>query len=231
MQWVFLHAFPLDRRMWRAEIDRLGPAAYAPDLYAFGETMDAWAAGVLAHAANGPLVVVGCSMGGSCALEVVRQAPERVAAVVLVGASARHRPDPIDRDHYLDATRVGGAEGVWSALAPRLFGADTHPEIIERAATIARQQHAENLMRAIRVFHSRRDAMDVVASWDGPLIVVSGDADTFVPPAKSHATVANSVRGIARIIPSCGHYVNLEQPVAFARILSDVARRVGREIS
>jgi pimeloyl-ACP methyl ester carboxylesterase len=101
---------------------------------------------------------------------------------------------------------------------------------LERAAAIAREQDPDDLMRAIRVFHSRPDAMDVVASFDKPLMIVSGEADRFVPPAKSHATVANSRQGTARIVPSCGHYVNLERPAEFARILSEVAAAVGFDL-
>ena len=60
----------------------------APRLYGLGKTMDDWAEAVL-EANPGPLVVVGASMGGYCALAAARLAPERIAGLVLAGS----RPD------------------------------------------------------------------------------------------------------------------------------------------
>lgn len=63
-----------------------------PNLYGLGESLEAWAGGVLDLVSTGPLILVGSSVGGSCALEVARLAPDRVAAVALIGAKAGHRP-------------------------------------------------------------------------------------------------------------------------------------------
>jgi pimeloyl-ACP methyl ester carboxylesterase len=77
---VYLHAFPLDERMWED--------GAAPRLYGLGRTMDEWALAVL-EAYAGPLILVGASMGGYCAVAAARLAPERVAGLVLAGS----RPD------------------------------------------------------------------------------------------------------------------------------------------
>src|SRR4029078_13103334 len=75
---VYLHAFPLDERMWPAE-------AAAPRLYGLGRTMDDWADGVL-EAYPGRLVLVGASMGGYAAMAAARRAPERLAGLLLAGS-------------------------------------------------------------------------------------------------------------------------------------------------
>lgn len=64
---VFLHAFPLDSRMWSSRLGAFPAPTSAPTLYPFGDSMDAWAGRVLKTVDDEPLVVVGCSMGGSCA--------------------------------------------------------------------------------------------------------------------------------------------------------------------
>jgi hypothetical protein len=53
-------------------------------------------------------VVVGNSVGGSCALEVARAAPDQVEAVVLVGAKAGVRPDPALRAEAVGTLADGG---------------------------------------------------------------------------------------------------------------------------
>src|SRR5258707_11475026 len=45
----------------------------------FGDSIEAWAAAALRLTKGDRLVVVGCSVGGSCALELAVAAPDRVA--------------------------------------------------------------------------------------------------------------------------------------------------------
>jgi pimeloyl-ACP methyl ester carboxylesterase len=93
LELLFLHALPLDGTMWAAQRHLLPDSTYTLTLYSFGDSVEAWAAGALSLVQGDRLVVVGCSIGGSCALELAAIAPDRVAAIVLIGTKARHRPD------------------------------------------------------------------------------------------------------------------------------------------
>src|SRR2546430_15709425 len=81
---LLLHALPLDERMWEPQRTAFGDVV-APRLYGRGASMEEWARSILGEV-EGELVAVGASMGGYCALELVRQAPERVRGLVLAGA-------------------------------------------------------------------------------------------------------------------------------------------------
>jgi pimeloyl-ACP methyl ester carboxylesterase len=200
---VFLHAFPLDGRMWQDQT-ALWPDAYAPTLYGFGETMTTWASRVLASAPRGPLTLVGCSMGGSCALEVTRLAPERVRALVLVGAKAGVRHEPHARQRYVAALRARGVDAMWDEIAP--VGA--------RAKAIAREQPLDDLIRGVNAFHTRPDATSVVERFAGTVQVVVGAADHIgrkIPCGEYH------------VVPDAGHYVNLDQPEWFNALLTSLA--------
>ena len=89
MTLVLLHPLPLDGSVWDDEMRALSPRTLAPTLYDLGDTISEWAEAVLDLAGPGPLVLVGNSVGGSCAVEVAHLAPERVRAVVLGGADRR----------------------------------------------------------------------------------------------------------------------------------------------
>ena len=67
MRLAFLHAFPLDQRMWAEQLGIVPGRCDAPNLYAFGESLDSWAAGVLDSVGTSPIIAIGASMGGSCA--------------------------------------------------------------------------------------------------------------------------------------------------------------------
>ncbi|MCS7007052.1 MAG: alpha/beta hydrolase, partial [Gaiellaceae bacterium] len=90
MNVLLLHAWPLDERMWEPQLPALREAGFealAPRLYGRGPSIEGWAAQLLAET-EGPLVVVGASVGGYTALALARRAPERVVGLALVGSRA-----------------------------------------------------------------------------------------------------------------------------------------------
>jgi hypothetical protein len=72
---LFLHALPLDGSMWDNQRSNLSNVSYAPDLYVLGDTVGDWAREALISVRGNRLIVVGCSVGGSCALEVQGSRP------------------------------------------------------------------------------------------------------------------------------------------------------------
>jgi pimeloyl-ACP methyl ester carboxylesterase len=53
-----------------------------------GVSVPEWSEAVLDPVGPDPLVVVGASVGGFCALDLARRAPEQVRAILLVGSKA-----------------------------------------------------------------------------------------------------------------------------------------------
>jgi len=105
---LLIHAGVSDRRSWDSVVGALTPRhrCVAFDQRRFGETLyepeNGWspvadALAVMDAAAMGRAVVIGCSMGGSRALDLVLAAPDRVAGLVLIGTGVRGAP-PFDLD-------------------------------------------------------------------------------------------------------------------------------------
>jgi pimeloyl-ACP methyl ester carboxylesterase len=212
---LLLHAFPLHERMWDGQRAALADhQVIAPRLYGRGRTMDAWADSV-AGEFDGEAAVVGASMGGYCALALARRAPERVRALLLVGA----RPDSdsderrAGRADTIDLIRREGPEGLWRAMVPKILseGADADPSLLHR--------NPAELIGAVEAIRDRFDSMDVARSFAGPLEFVVGETDPFV----SASEVAEfDVREIAGV----GHLVNLERPDEFNELLREFLGRV-----
>jgi pimeloyl-ACP methyl ester carboxylesterase len=206
-----LHAFPLDERMWEPQRDVLaGLDVDAPNLYGLGSTLDEWAGAVLARS-TGELVAVGASMGGYVALAMARLQPERVCGLLLAGSRAA--PDSAERRRQRDATvdtlRERGVEG-WLALsgAPGPSG-------------LVLAQSADDLIRATEVLRDRPDATGVVASFDGPLVLVVGTEDEILPVDEARELVALAPRGRLEVVEGAGHLVNLDRPERFDEILRE----------
>lgn len=206
-------------------------ATIAPDLYGLGDSLGDWASGVLEMAGPGPMIVVGNSIGGSCALEIARRAPDRVAALVLVGTKAGHRPEPQFRDRFIEAFQRDPA-GVLDSWVEQLLGPAAPEGVRRRVHAIADAQRSSDLIRGVRVFHGRPDASDVRERWDEVLVEVRGEddraPDLFSPLRSLRSGPVGSTRSDDRmeIVPACGHYVNIEAPAAFNAIVREVVRSV-----
>jgi len=112
---VLLHAGVTDRRSWDKVIqqlpsevgvivyDRRGFGDTGPSQGAFSHVEDLLA--VLDHATNGPVWLVGSSMGGGVALDTALTAPERVEGLVLLAPAVSGAPE-FDLDP--DTARIGG---------------------------------------------------------------------------------------------------------------------------
>jgi pimeloyl-ACP methyl ester carboxylesterase len=211
---VYLHAFPLDERMWEPET--------GPHLYSLGSTMEEWAQAILANERD-PFVAVGASMGGYCALALARQAPERVRGVALVGSRAD--PDTPERKQARDATiakiRAEGVEALWEETGGRLFSDAAPTAAVERARSIALEQDPEELVAGVAAMRDRSDSTDVVTGFDGPLLVAVGDSDPYFSTEEARALADLARNGSLHVFESCGHLANLERAAEFRRVVGE----------
>jgi pimeloyl-ACP methyl ester carboxylesterase len=208
--------------MWgdlAATLDEAGYPVVAPDLPGDEPELgfDVWARRVLGLV-EGPFVPVGSSMGGYLAFELWRQAPERVAALVLAGTRAT--PDSpeqrVARDDSIRVLGEAGHEPFWDDLAPRIFAEGVDPAVVERARTIAFEQPLTGLVATQETIRDRADSRATLATIDVPVLVLVGEEDRLTPPADSEAMVAALPDARFSRIPAAGHLAPLEQPGSVA---------------
>jgi pimeloyl-ACP methyl ester carboxylesterase len=200
MKVLLLHAWPLDERMWESHAAVLGQAGYeaiAPRLYGRGSSIDDWAAQILRDF-DGQFAAVGASMGGYCALALVRRAPERVVKLVLAGSRAT--ADPFDRRAARDV-QIAQLRGQ---------GVPYELETDVRAEELAVAQEA---------IRDRMDLTAVVASFGGPLLVCVGDADDMISVDESRELAETALEGSLAVFPGAGHFLTVEQPERFDEVL------------
>jgi pimeloyl-ACP methyl ester carboxylesterase len=203
---LLLHAWPPDQRMWAAQLEPLRAAGFepvAPRLYGRGPSLDAWAAQLLGEV-EGPFVAVGASMGGYCALALVRRAPERVVGLVLAGSRAV--ADTEERRAFRDE------------LVAQLRSAGAPAELDTEVS-------AEELAVAQEAMRDRPDLSGVAASFGGPLLVCVGDADEVVSVEDSRALAASALDGSLEVFAGAGHLVSVEQPEPFNDVLLSFLER------
>ena len=187
-----------------------------------GDSVETWAAAVLKGVKGDRLIVVGCSVGGSCALELAVAAPDRVAALVLIGTKAAHRPDPALHATVLETLQKGGLEEVWRLFWAPLFSGRAASQVIDDAKRIALRQASREVARGVTAFHSRRSREQFLSAFPRPVVVVTGAHDSAPGPKVSAAQAASARDGRLHIIPDCGHYAPLERPEPLNAILREV---------
>jgi pimeloyl-ACP methyl ester carboxylesterase len=203
---LLLHGWPRDERMWERQLALLsaeGFAAEAPRLYGRGPSIDGWAAQLLRDS-DEPLVVVGASMGGYCALALARRAPERVVGMVL--AASRADADSWDRRRYRE-----------DQIAD-LRSSNAHPQVYGEPTS-------EDLAVAQEAMRDRLDLTGIVASFGGPLLVCIGDLDELVSVDEALTLSESALQGALEVFAGAGHFLSLDQPERFDEVLLDFLRQ------
>jgi pimeloyl-ACP methyl ester carboxylesterase len=242
---VLLHAFPLERSMWRPVAGRLAAAgvpAVLVDLPGLGESplpdgvpdlavsADA-VAGVLDALELPRAVVAGVSMGGYVALALARRHPGRLAGLALVDTKAEADGDAARTTRERVAAAVEGPEGT-AALDPMLealLGPTTRADRAELAGEVAaalRAARPEGVAWSQRAMAARPDSTALLPGITVPAAVVVGAEDGLAPPAQAAAMAEALPDAVLTEIPRAGHLTPLEAPDAVAAALLGLAARV-----
>ena len=220
-----------DERVWRAVEDALQGSAQdiAVGDLRVGETMRDVAAHVLSGAPD-RFAVAGLSMGGYCALEILRQAPQRVAGLALVDTSAR--PDTPESKANRDK-QIARAGTDYAGLVDELLPKWIHPSRLDDAAVagvvraMARDAGAEVFARQQRAIMSRADSRPLLGSIRCPTIVVCGRDDQLMP-MEIHEELVRGIAGAKlNAVERCGHLAPLERPEAVANAMRAWLKTIG----
>ena len=187
-------------------------------------------AGLLLDEHPGRHILVGCSMGGMLALELLRQAPQRVRALALLGSSARaDTPELIELRRQACALFAAGrtAEVLRANLMFAFHPANqgdagltgAYLAMIERAGS-------QQLIAQNQAVIARADSRLRLAEIGCPLLVVCGEADGLTPPEHSQEIAAAVAGAELRIVAGAGHMLTLEQPAAVTALLLDWLQRL-----
>ena len=221
---VFLPGLACDAELFAHQTAALGARArvHVSDLHARCATLPEAAATLLSEL-PGRHVWVGASMGGMLALEVHRQAPQRVQALALLGSTAR--PDTPElialRTRACELFAQGRMDEVLRAnvlLAFHPIGA-RQAALVERYLAMLRRAGAEQLIRQNRAVMARADSRPHLPSITCPALVACGEADLLTPPEVAREMAHAMPRSRFELVPGAGHMLTLEQPERVSALL------------
>jgi pimeloyl-ACP methyl ester carboxylesterase len=167
--------------------------------------------------------LAGMSMGGFVALEIMRQAPERVLRLALLDTSARvDTPEQADGRRLMmrQARDAGRGVGAFKGMTVRQLPRWVHPEHMQDANLVATvtamtaRVGREAFMRQQQAALDRRDSRPHLAAIVCPTLVLCGREDQATPVAHHEEMAAAIPDAQLVVVERCGHLSPLEQPPA-----------------
>lgn len=244
---VFLHGVGGGREAWGDSISGTGSAiaeagftAIAVDLPGYGDSasIEPYDMAGLAAAVTALIdwlrparcALVGHSMGGMVAQELMARAPDRVQALVLSATSpAFGRADgawqsaflaqrlaPLDAGAGMAALAPGLALGMASPLAPH--------DAVARAAVLMSAVPEATYRRALQAIVGF-DRRELLGDLRLPVLCLAGEDDRNAPPAVMQQMAARIAGAEYRCLPGVGHLANMEAPGPFNLALVDFLLR------
>ncbi len=215
-----------DERLWRHQVEGLADLAgriLVPDVTG-GDSVAGMARSIL-EAAPERFSLAGLSMGGYVALDVVRQAPDRVGALALLDTSAR--PDTPEQTEarlsLIELARAGRFDEVWRGLLPKVVHPDRveEPGIRSAVREMAHAVGAEDFERQERAIIGRPDSRGDLPGISCPTLVLCGREDALTPP-HLHRELSDGIPEASLcLIDHCGHLSTLERPEAVTHAMRE----------
>ena len=194
-------------------------------------TLPEMAAALLAEQ-PGQHVLVGASMGGMVAMEMHRQAPQRVLGLGLLGTTAR--PDTPElialRTQACALFEAGRAEELLRANVLFAFHPTRarSPELVARYLAMTMRAGADQLIAQNRAVMARVDSRPHLPQVTCPVLVVCGEADQLTTVETAREMAALMPQSRLEIVPGAGHMLTLEQPERVSTLLVDWLRSIPR---
>lgn len=186
-------------------------------------TMEEMARSVLETAPD-HFALAGFSMGGYVALEILRQAPDRITRIALLDTSARE--DTQGKSANRLAAIKACEDGSYAEVIDKMMTILLHPDrqvepLADFVRDMAARVGADAFARRHRAMMTRKDARDLLASADIPLRAICGRQDAM-SSVEDHSEMAElAPGGRLSIIEECGHMTILERPHAASALLRD----------
>lgn len=226
---LLLPGLMCDEAVWVDQVQALSPQSDV-QVAAYGRinSIDGMARHVLETARAERFAVAGHSMGGRVALEVCRQAPERVQGLALLDtgcaplAGGDHgQGERQGRMALLAQARAEGMRAMGRVWARGMVHPDRlESPVFDAILDMLERSDPDRFEAQIEALLNRPDARPLLPQITCPTLLLCGREDGWSPPARHEEMQAAIPGATLEIIEHCGHMCTMEQPQAVSAALS-----------
>jgi pimeloyl-ACP methyl ester carboxylesterase len=229
---VLLPGLLCDDAVWHAQREALSFADCLVPSYGELASIEGMARSVLAATPAPRFSLAGHSMGGRVALEMVRQAPERVVRLALLDTGmdpiAPGEPGQQERAKRMALLRMAREMGMrpmgqaWARGMVHAACLDT--ALFSAILDMIERQTPAIFEAQINALLGRPDARDVLKSVRCPTLLVCGRQDAWSPLARHEEMRSLCPDARLVVIEDSGHMSTMEQPAAVSGALLEWMR-------
>jgi pimeloyl-ACP methyl ester carboxylesterase len=212
-----------DRAIWAKQIDAFASSLEisVPDLRGI-DRIPIMAQRILERAPE-RFSLAGHSLGGRIALEMMRQAPERIERLALLD-TAVIGVQPGERERRMALVEMADRSGM-QAVAGEWLPPMVHPErlhdraLMDDLVAMVERNTPRSFRAQIEALLNRPDASRVLKTIRCPTLVLCGREDSW-SPLSHHEEIAAAIAGARLVvIENCGHMSPAERPAEVTQAL------------
>jgi len=229
---VLLHSLALDRSVWDALVAELAPrhTVIALDLPGHGaspagtvtsiEDMADEVATTISATCDGPVVVLGLSLGGCVAQAVAIRHPALVKGLGLIDTTPWYGATAVeDWEGRAQKAATEGFDSLAEFQLARWFSPAFRAQgttVGERLLDVFRRNRVEDYVMTCRAMGAM-DLRDRLPSITAPTMIFVGADDPATPPAQAEMMRQLIPGASLHVQPDCSHLSAVERPDAVAR--------------
>lgn len=187
------------------------------------ETVEALAAQVLQQAPE-TFALGGLSMGGIVAMEVIRQAPDRVTRLCLMDTNCEAETDiaKAKRQPQIEKALAGDLEHVMRCeMKPNYLADGPHrTDVLDLCMEMALGLGPQVFARQSIALRDRPDQKQTLENWRKPTLILTGSQDRLCPRHRHELMASLMPQATLTTIQDAGHLPTLERPKATRAALS-----------
>ncbi|HYE40580.1 MAG TPA: alpha/beta hydrolase [Ramlibacter sp.] len=224
-----------DEATWTRQVQALDAVARCQVVdHGQRDSIEDMARHVLGQAGSDRFAIAGHSMGGRVALEVVRQAPDRVVGLALLDTGYQPRApgeageqERRQRHALLEIARTRGMRAMGEQWARGMV----HPRrvatpLFEEVLTMIERSTPGRFEAQIRALLERPDATRVLDAIRCPTLLVCGRQDAWSPLARHEEMQRAIAASVLEVVEDSGHMSPMEQPQAVSAALAAWLARI-----
>lgn len=169
--------------------------------------------------------LIGWSMGGYIAFEILRRAPERLTSLILISTMAAPESDAsrARRAETLHRADVEGMRGYQKAnMALCLHNPAGIPDAnMEHLLKASEKLGIDALRTQIQAIVDRPDSRPDLAACASPTMIIVGKDDQIIPPENAFEMHALRPESRLHVMKDCGHCPPIERPGDVADMIRD----------
>jgi 3-oxoadipate enol-lactonase len=243
---VFLHAFPVNQKMWFPQMDMLRKNNLdfvSVDYPGFGESplikngMDMTDYGeiifdLLQQLDVRKAVFVGLSMGGYVALALFRKHRELFSGLVLANtrASSDSKEARNNRFRIIETLRKkGDPTFVYDLHTDKFFTPQTrqkNPALVSQVYQMMTEATVEGIIQAQQAMAERFDSIELLGEINIPVLIISGINDPIISLTETMEMAKKCPQASLEIIENAAHLSNLEKAEEFNHLLLEYLQKI-----